>query len=105
MKKFLVALCALAGFSFGSMIGMEALGEEQVQGGTASAAGRGFAGNAKTGDAEGLSVVNPARFAFDTKVVFNLNIAMEMIPDVGLGNDGCLPVAALCFFLEGRLFL
>jgi long-chain fatty acid transport protein len=32
MKKFLVALCALAGFSFGSMIGMEALGEEQVQG-------------------------------------------------------------------------
>ena len=78
MKKFLVALCALAGFSFGSMIGMEALGEEQVQGGTASAAGRGFSGNAKTGDAEGLSLVNPARFAFDTKVVFNLNFAMEM---------------------------
>ena len=78
MKKFLLALSVFSGYAFSSMIGIDALGEEQVLGGTASAAGRGFAGNAKTGDAEGLSVVNPARFAFDTKVVFNLNIAMEM---------------------------
>ncbi len=78
MKKLVIALCALASLSLASMIGMDALGEEQVLGGTASAAGRGYAGNAKTGDAEGLSVVNPARFAFDTKVVFNLNFAMEM---------------------------
>lgn len=78
MKKFLIALSILSGYAFSSMIGLEALGEEQVMGGTASAAGRGFAGNAKTGDAEGLSVVNPARLAFDAKVVFNLNFAMEM---------------------------
>lgn len=78
MKKLICALCVLTGLSFGSMIGMEALGEEQVLGGTASAAGRGFAGNAKTGDAEGLSVVNPARLAFDTKVVFNLNFLLEV---------------------------
>lgn len=78
MRKLISALCVLTGLSFGSMIGMDALGEENVLGGTASAAGRGFAGNAKTGDSEGLSVVNPARLAFDTKVVFNLNFLLEM---------------------------
>lgn len=78
MKKFLLALSILSGYAFSSMIGLEALGDEQVLGGTASAAGRGFAGGAKTGDAEGLSVVNPARLAFDAKVVFNLNFLMEM---------------------------
>ena len=78
MKKFLLALSVFSGYAFSSMIGLEALGEEQVLGGTASAAGRGFSGNAKTGDAEGLSVVNPARLAFDAKVVFNLNFSMEM---------------------------
>jgi len=78
MKKFFSALCVCTGLSFGSMLGLDALGEEQVMGGTASLAGRGFAGNAKTGDAEGLSVVNPAKLAFDTKVVFNLNFLMEM---------------------------
>lgn len=72
----LLGMCA--GLSFASMIGLEALGEENVLGGTASAAGRGFAGGAKAGDAEGLSVVNPARLAFDTKVVFNLNFLVEM---------------------------
>ena len=78
MKKFLMLLGMCAGLSFASMIGLEALGEENVLGGTASAASRGFAGGAKAGDAEGLSVVNPARLAFDTKVVFNLNFLMEM---------------------------
>lgn len=78
MKKFLMLLGMCAGLSFASMIGLEALGEENVLGGTASAAGRGFAGGAKAGDAEGLSVVNPARLAFDTKVVFNLNFLVEM---------------------------
>lgn len=78
MKKIAVLLGFAASVSFASLIGADALGEEQVMGGTASAAGRGFAGNAKTGDAEGLSVVNPARLAFDTKVVFNLNFLLEM---------------------------
>ena len=59
------------------MIGLDALGEENVMGGTASAAGRGFAGGAKTGEAEGFLVTNPARMAFDTKVVFNLNFLMD----------------------------
>lgn len=87
MKKLISTLCFLTGLSFGSMIGMDALGEEQVMGGTASAAGRGFAGNAKTGDAEGLSVVNPARLAFDTKVVFNLNFLLEMDAASNHGNQ------------------
>ena len=78
MKKFLVfVLCAVC-LSSASMLGLEAFGEEQMAGGVANAAGRGFAGGAKTGEAEGLSVVNPARAAFDNKVVFNLNFAMEV---------------------------
>lgn len=78
MKHFALALIMFATSSFASMLGIEALGEEHVMGGTTSAAGRGFAGNAKTGDAEGLSVINPARLAFDTKVVFNLNFLIEV---------------------------
>lgn len=87
MKKILCLLGLAAGLSFGSMIGMDALGEEHVLGGTASAAGRGFAGNAKTGDAEGLSVVNPARLAFDTKVAFNFNVLIETDIAENSGNS------------------
>lgn len=78
MKRLISLLCLAAGVSFGSVIGIDALGEEQVAGGSAAAAARGFAGNAKTGDAEGVSVVNPARVAFDNKVSFNLNFLIEM---------------------------
>lgn len=87
MKKIIGALCVLSNLSFASMIGLDALGEEQVMGGTASIAGRGFAGNAKTGDAEGVSVVNPAKLAFDTKVVFNLNFLVEMDAASNNGNS------------------
>ena len=59
MKKIILVLFALAVCSFASVIGLDALGEEQVAGGMASTAGRGYAGGAKTGDAEGLSVLNP----------------------------------------------
>ncbi|MBR2899487.1 MAG: hypothetical protein IKC23_07700 [Fibrobacter sp.] len=85
MKKIILVLFALAVCSFASVIGLDALGEEQVAGGMASTAGRGYAGGAKTGDAEGLSVLNPARNAFDTKVVFNVNFLIEM---VSLENHG-----------------
>lgn len=78
MNKFLFLILCVACFASASMLGMDALGEEQVLGGMANAAGRGFAGSAKTGDAEGLSVVNPARVAFDTKVVFNLNFLIDL---------------------------
>lgn len=78
MKKFLSCVLCLAGISFASMLGYDALGEEQIGGGVASAAGRGYAGQAKTGDAEGASVLNPARMAFDSKVVFNLNFLYDM---------------------------
>lgn len=78
MNKFLFLILCAACFVSASMLGMDALGEEQVLGGMANAAGRGFAGGAKTGDAEGLSVVNPARVAFDTKVVFNLNFLLDI---------------------------
>ena len=61
MKKFISALLCAVGFSFASMIAPDAIGEEQIAGGSAAMAGRGFAGNAKTGDIEGVSVVNPAR--------------------------------------------
>lgn len=79
MKKFFAAICCLAAFASASMIGLDALGEEQTMGGMASAAGRGYAGSAKTGDAEGISLMNPARIAFDTKVVFNVNFLIEML--------------------------
>ena len=85
MKKIILALLGLAACGFASVIGLDALGEEQIAGGMASTAGRGYAGGAKTGDAEGLSVLNPARNAFDTKVVFNVNFLLEM---VALENDG-----------------
>ena len=78
MKKFLGLILCCAAIASASMIGIDALGEEQIVGGSAAAAGRGFAGGAKTGEAEGLSVVNPARMAFDSKVVFNLNFLMDM---------------------------
>ena len=73
MKKFLGLILLFAAFASASMIGLDALGEEQTAGGSAGAAGRGFAGGAKTGEAEGFVMTNPARIAFDTKVVFNLN--------------------------------
>lgn len=85
MKKVILVLFAFAVSGFASVIGLDALGEEQVAGGMASTAGRGYAGGAKTGDAEGLSVLNPARNAFDTKVVFNVNFLIEM---VSLENHG-----------------
>jgi long-chain fatty acid transport protein len=77
MKKILGLIVCLVAFTQASMIGLDALGEEHVVGGSAAAAGRGYAGGAKTGEAEGLSVTNPARMAFDTKVVFNLNFLLE----------------------------
>ena len=78
MKKFISALLCVSSFSFASMIGVDALGEEQIAGGSAAMAGLGFAGSAKTGDAEGDSVVNPARQAFDSKVSFNLNFLLDV---------------------------
>ena len=77
MKKFLGIVLCFAICASASMIGIDALGEEQTVGGSAAAAGRGFAGGAKTGEAEGFLVTNPARMAFDTKVVFNLNFLMD----------------------------
>ena len=78
MKKFISALLCVSGLSFASMIGLDALGQEQIAGGSAAMAGRGFAGNAKTGDNEGVSVINPARQAFDKKVVLNLNFLWDV---------------------------
>lgn len=86
MKKlFGIIFCSVA-FASASMIGLDALGEEQSVGAMTSAAGRGFAGGAKTGDAEGVSVVNPARIAFDTRVVFNVNFLIEMLSAERGGN-------------------
>ena len=78
MKKLISALLCASSFSFASMIGLEALGQEQIAGGSAAMAGRGFGGNAKTGDAEGISLVNPARQAFDTKVSLNINFLLDI---------------------------
>lgn len=85
MKKFLSFVLCAACLASASMLGLDALGEENSVGGVAAAAGRGFAGNAKTSDAEGVSIVNPARMAFDSKVVFNLNFLLEVID---AENDG-----------------
>ena len=78
MNKLLCFILCAACLASASLLGIDALGEEQTLGGTVNTAGRGFAGGAKTGDAEGVSVVNPARVAFDTKVVFNLNFYIDM---------------------------
>lgn len=78
MKKFLGMIVCLAALAQASMIGLDALGEENVVGGSTSAAGRGFAGGAKTGESEGFVVTNPARMAFDSKVVFNLNFLLDL---------------------------
>ena len=78
MNKLLCLILCAACLASASMLGIDALGEENSLGGMANTAGRGFAGGAKTGDAEGASVVNPARMAFDTKVVFNLNFLIDM---------------------------
>ena len=85
MNKFLIFILCAVCLASASIIGMDALGEEQVLGGMTNTAGRGFAGGAKTGEAEGLSVVNPARIAFDSKVVFNLNFFIDMTT---AENDG-----------------
>lgn len=85
MNKFLISILCAVCLASASIIGMDALGEEQVLGGMTNTAGRGFAGGAKTGEAEGLSVVNPARIAFDSKVVFNLNFFIDMTT---AENDG-----------------
>lgn len=79
MRRIVLVLLCLAVCGFASVIGLDAIGEEQIAGGVASTAGRGYAGGAKTGDAEGLSLLNPARNAFDTKVVFNVNFLMEWV--------------------------
>ena len=78
MKKLFGLILFFAALASASMIGVDALGEEQIASGSAGAAGRGFAGGAKTGEAEGFVVTNPARIAFDTKVVFNLNFLMDL---------------------------
>ena len=87
MKKFLGLVLCCAICASASMIGIDALGEEQIAGGTASAAGRGFAGGAKTGEAEGFVATNPARIAFDTKVVFNLNFLLDLNTIESHGDD------------------
>lgn len=87
MKKFFGLILFFAAFASASMIGVDALGEEQIASGSAGAAGRGFAGGAKTGEAEGFVVTNPARIAFDTKVVFNLNFLMELYSAESHGNS------------------
>lgn len=79
MRKILSVLLFAAACASASMLGLDALGEEQTLGGMASAAGRGFAGGAKTGEAEGISLSNPARIAFDSKVVFNINFLMDIL--------------------------
>jgi len=79
MKKLIGSILCSTVLASASMIGLDALGEEQVMGGMANAAGRGYAGGAKTGDAEGVSLANPARIAFDTKVVFNVNFLVGFV--------------------------
>lgn len=71
----LVLLLAASSFA-GSMIGLDALGKEDVVGATATTAGRGFAGGAKTGD--GLNLSNPSNLAFEEKVSFSVTLEYEL---------------------------
>ena len=77
MKKILMFLCAFSWSAFaGSMLGLEAIGKEDVSQATAAIAGRGFAGGAKTGD--GLVLVNPSNLAFEENVSFSATIDYEV---------------------------
>lgn len=77
MKKILMFLCAFSWSAFaGSMLGLEAIGKEDVSQATAAIAGRGFAGGAKTGD--GLVLVNPSNLAFEENVSFSATVDYEV---------------------------
>ncbi len=68
-------LCGALPSAAGSMIGLDALGKEDLGGATAATAGRGYAGGAKTGD--GLSLMNPSALAFEEKVSFAATVDYE----------------------------
>lgn len=79
MRYFLLALgCALTITSqASSMMGLEALGSEDVSGASAAIAGSGYAGNAKASE-EGVSMLNPARLAYASNVSFSVNLFYQM---------------------------
>lgn len=77
MKKFFALLSLLVATSFaGSMIGLDALGKEDLVGATGAVAGHGFAGGAKTGD--GVVMINPSNLAFEEKVSFSVTLDYEL---------------------------
>ena len=84
----------------GSMLGLEALGTEDLHGATAATAGRGYAGGAKTGN--GLSLLNPSVLAFEENVSFSATAYYEMTSaekgdDVYVSNTLTIPSLYLAF--------
>lgn len=80
MRSFLLTFsCFLAVSSFASSImGLDALGSDDINGASAAMAGSGYAGNAKTSEAD-VSMINPARLAYNKKVSFSANISYQMV--------------------------
>lgn len=77
MKRILSLLLMVAATSFaGSMMGLDALGKEDINGATGAIAGRGYAGGAKTGD--GVALTNPSNLAFEEKVSFSVTADYEL---------------------------
>lgn len=101
MKKILIFFLVISSSALaGSMLGLDALGKEDVAGATAAIAGRGFAGGAKTGD--GLSLMNPSALAFEDNVSFSATMDYEMTSaesgeDSYVSNTMTLPSLYLSF--------
>ena len=66
-----IALCLVSMASATSMLGLGALGEDQLPG-DAALAGSAYAGSARVED--GYSSINPARMPFATKTQFTVTL-------------------------------
>jgi len=82
-----------------SIMGLDALGAEDVSGASAAIAGSGYAGHAKASD-EGVSMVNPARLAYNRNVSFSANLSYQMVSaSVKNGSLGSQSISIPSFYL------
>ncbi len=101
MKTLLFALgCLFTVSSYASSVmGLDALGAEDVSGASAAIAGSGYAGNAKASE-EGVSMMNPARLAYNKNVSFSANLSYQMVSaSVKNGSLGTQSITIPSFYL------
>ncbi len=76
MRFLLCLVFSFSVVSVASVLGLEALGFEDMSGASASLAATGYAGNAKI--EEGVSMLNPARLGFNKSVSFSANLEYQL---------------------------